>query len=554
MVAQKEEAEVDLMAFVRMCWPILEPEIPLIEGWVLDLLCDVLMAVTRGDLTRVCINVPPGSSKSSLLNVLWPAWEWGPCNRPSLRYLSISYSTAVPVRDNLRFTRLLKHPVYQRCWGDRVKLQRDGAEWVGNDKTGFKMVTSVGGGTTGFRGDRLLLDDISNPIDVESDIVRNTTNKFLREVMPDRLNSLDRSAIINLQQRTHQNDATGTIIEFGQGYEFVCVPMEFDPMRISRVVLARDEDGEPEDVWVDPRSLDEHGRQLKGLSVNKRGEPIVIPGSPMDKAAGELCWPERFDPDSVAALKIEKGPYAWSSQYNQIPGVRGGAIIHRDWWKTWLSDDYPEIGTVVVSLDTAIELKETNDYNAVTAWGAFEGENGEPQFLLLEAWRDRLPLADLARRVAETCRSRRADYLVIEHKTRGRDVHDEIVRLYQHSQWQTVLLKPDGDKVSRLKAVSHLFSGDVRKLPDGKDAEGNDQFRLDWFGGVVWAPDKGWADEVIEETAAFPYGAHDDYCDSVSQALGFARKNGVVLRKVEYDEEELARNRFKKQLRVPYSI
>lgn len=274
----------------------------------------------------------------------------------------------------------------------------------------------------------------------------------------------------------------------------------------------------------------------------------------MAKAQGESFWPERFPEEELLRLKTTLGPYGWDSQFNQVPGVRGGAIIHRDWWKTWLSDDYPEIGTVVVSLDTAIELKETNDYNAVTAWGAFEGENGEPQFLLLEAWRDRLPLADLARRVAETCRSRRADYLVIEHKTRGRDVHDEIVRLYQHSQWQTVLLKPDGDKVSRLKAVSHLFSGDVRKLPDGKDAEGNDQFRLDWFGGVVWAPDKGWADEVIEETAAFPYGAHDDYCDSVSQALGFARKNGVVLRKVEYDEEELARNRFKKQLRVPYSI
>lgn len=516
--------------------------------------CDVLMAVTDGHLTRVSINVPPGSSKSSLLNVLWPAFEWGPRNRPSLRYMSISYSTAVPVRDNLRLARLLRHPVYQACWGDRVKLIRDGAEWIGNDKTGFKMVTSTGGGTTGFRGDRLLLDDLNNPIDVESDTVRNTTIKFIREILPDRLNDMKRSAIINLQQRTHQNDATGTLIEYGQDYDFVCIPMEFDPLRICQVVLRRDDDGDPEDVWTDPRSLDVEGNQLDGLSFNARGEPTVRFGSPMAAAEGESCWPERFPEDVIGKLKLEKGVYAWDSQYQQIPGVRGGSIIKREWWKNWSGSDYPELGTVVVSLDTAIELGEQNDWNACTAWGAFAGKDGEPQFLLLSAWRVRAPLAELVRMVAETCRERKADYLFVEWKTRGRDVHDEIARLYQNASWQTELIKPVGDKVSRLKAVSHLFSGDVRKLPDGFDPDGKPLFRMDWFGGVVWAPDKDWADEVISEVASFPYSAHDDYVDTVSQALGWVRKNGVVLRRVEFDDQEYERNKFRKPLSVPYAI
>lgn len=911
MVAMKEDAERDFLSFIRMMWPVLEPEKPLAEGWILDLLCDVMMAISDGHLTRVCINVPPGSMKSSLLNCLMPAWEWGPRNLPHMRYLSISYSTGVPIRDNLRFASIIKHPVYQACWGDRVKVVRDGAEWVGNDRTGWKMVTSTGGGVTGFRGDRLLClpyetvietnhgpqpigrivedwlpvkvlgygpsgltwqgidghsrssaceiislafeggslsctpdhpiwiegcgwiaaadvrsgdailardqtgkgdrqelnavpdlrdnglldagtptqragadvqlcvpgqdddrtgqsglsdgleddhlrmvrqdqaiqgqrgsagdnvlpllrvqtalgkereapggsilrgvrqavhaqhadegqlpvllddlqerwareadgqgrqwpvrpreccaavpagldhdtsgqgqsprwerllpvpddagaeqpeamrsphrlrqgqsgprepnyplpllsrpdawpaepapgvvrkvvtsvvrswtdpypvynirvgpdhtyfangvlthncDDLNNPGSVESDVVRDTTNRFVREIMPSRVNDLATSAIINLQQRTHQRDATGTLLEHGQGYTFVCVPAEFDPLRIWPVVLRRDENGEPEDVWVDPRSLDEDGRQLEGLTVNERGEPSVRPGSPMARVTGESFWPERFPDDELATLRASMTPYSWDSQFNQYPGIRGGAIIRRDWWRLW-QGEYPAMGTVVVSVDTAVELGQSNDYNAVTAWGAFEGLSGEPLFLLLAAWRDRLPLAQLVSRIADTCRERRADYLLIEHKTRGRDVHDEIIRLYSAATWQTVLVKPDQDKVSRLKAVSHLFSGDYKRLADGgKDLEGKPTFIDSWTGGLIYAPDRDWAETVITEVADFPYGEHDDFCDTVSQALAWCRANGVVLRKTEFEEMELERNRFRKAPGVPYAI
>ena len=124
MKAQKADAEQDLLAFVRMMWPVMEPTVSMQEGWILDLLCDVMMAVTDGHMTKVIINVPPGSMKSSLLNVLWPAWEWGPQNMPHMRYLSISYSTSVPERDNIRFARVIQHPTYRKCWGDRFTVTR----------------------------------------------------------------------------------------------------------------------------------------------------------------------------------------------------------------------------------------------------------------------------------------------------------------------------------------------------------------------------------------------------------------------------------------------
>jgi len=504
LIAMKAEAEDDLISFVRMFWPVLEPSKPLIEGWVLEAIADVLMAITDGHMKKVCINVPPGSSKSSMLNVLWPAWEWGPQNMPHLRYLSLSYSTSVPERDNIRFARVIKDPVYQRLWGDRVDVTRDGMETVENRATGWKRVTSTGGGVTGWRGDRLLMDDVDNPSNVESEAVRETTIRFVREIMPSRLNSLEDSAVINLQQRTHEDDATGTLIKTGQDYQFLCIPMEFDPLRIYPVVLRRDDDGEPSQTWVDPRSLDEHGRQLSGLVTNARGELKVEFGSPMSKAEGTLAWPDLFPPEEVIKTKARLGPYAWDSQYQQYPGVRGGGIIRRDWWNLWPDEVWPALGTVIVSVDTAVEEGPKNDWNAMTAWGAFAGDSGEPLLLMLDAWRVRCPLAELVDKVATVCKRRQADYLLIEHKTRGRDLHDEIARLYQNASWQTVLVKVEVGKVSRMKAVQGLFSGDYRKdVVTGVES---------WENGMIYAPDKDWAAEVMDEVSAFPYGGHDDYC------------------------------------------
>lgn len=554
MRAQKSDAEADFLCFVRMIWPILEPETELQEGWVLDVLCDIMMSVADGYLTRVCINVPPGSLKSTLLNVMLPAWLWGPRRRPGMRFLSISYSDKVPVRDNLRFSQVIKHPVYQSCWGEFVQVRRDGAEWVGNARTGWKAVTSVSGSTTGLRGDILLLDDLNNPQDVESDTVRNTTNRFVREIMPSRLNDTQRSSIINLQQRTHQEDASGTLMTYDPSFTFISVPAEFDPLRVCSFTLRRDEDGDPV-RWTDPRALDEEGRRLRGLTVNERGQPDVVMGSPLERARGESFWPERF-PNPIRDQFPLMSDYAWDAQFNQEPGVRGGAIIRRDWWQTWERAEYPDLGTVVISVDTAIKEGEQNDWNAVTGWGAFAGRHGEPLFLMICAWRIRTSLGNLVRLIAECCREQKADYLLIEDKARGHDVGAEIERLYQGASWRTVLINPSkgGDKIARLTAVSHLFSGDARKLPDGFDADGKALFRVDWSGGVMYAPNKDWAEVVIDEVASFPYGTHDDYVDTVSQALGWCRANGVVLRRPEWDEMEYERNVFRKPTKIPYAL
>ena len=567
---RKQACEDSLLEFVRCFWHVVEPTRPLVEGWPLYLYCDVLTAVAEGYHTRLILNLPPGFTKSLILNVFFPAWLWGPRDEPSLRFISASYSAYLTERDNGRLLRVLQSETYQRLWRDRFRITKDGVGKIENDRTGWKLATSVGGVGTGERGDYILIDDANNPRDVESDAVREGTELWLTEVMPDRLNDLTEGVIINVQQRTHSRDATGVLADRGENYTWIVVPMEFDPDRFTPIPLRWDEDGNATDVWLDPRGCDGKGQELpRGYDAG--GRPVyhgkVQLGSPLMRRAGEIAWPERFTPDNIREQKKIKGPYAYANQYGQLATVRGGGIIRQEWWQLWPSSKFPELGTVIASLDTAIKEGEENDYNALTVWGAFAGTDGEPKLILLWAWRDRLPLAQLVARVNEMCGGLlpgadgrpgalvspwQADYLLIEDKARGHDVAAELLRQFGRSRWQTVLIPANGgkgsqDKRARLEAVAPLFSGEVVKDP----TTGVDR----WLGnGLVYAPNTEWADAVIQEVSDFPRGQHDDWVDTVSMTLAWVRKNGVVITRSEFDEEELELRRYRKPVHVPYKI
>lgn len=557
----KQESEQDLLAFIQHFWHILEPTTKLVIGWPLEQLCDLLMAVTDGHLKRIIINLPPGFSKSLTLAVWWPAWELGPQNMPSMRYISASYSASLTERDNGRLSRLLQHEDYRRLWGDRVKLTKDGVGKLETEQTGWKLATSVGGTVTGNRARRFMIDDGNNPATVESELVRASTNLWIREIVPDRLEDLKRDVIINLQQRTHEDDCTGTLAKYGTDYSWWTVPMEYDPLRDVPVAIRFDEDGKPIQWLIDPRGRDANGNELAGRFLDRRGELKIESGSPLALVEGTLAWPERFSDDDVIKLKTIKGPFGWSGQYQQAPSPRGGGIIRRDWWKLWPREAFPALGTVVASLDTAIKEGEANDYNAFVSLGAFTdldvvgGE--EPALVLTSAWQGRMSLAELIERTASACFACKADYLLIEDKARGHDVAAEIVRQYDDATWQTILIPANGrgsfsgDKEARLRAVSVMFSGSVRKVPMPGDASRTMDV---WTGGMVYEPGMEWSAEVVDQVSNFPATAHDDYVDALSQALAWVRRHGVVLPKREYDRQEYEAKLYRRPTPVPYTI
>lgn len=287
-----------LHAFVQEAWPILEPETPFVDGWVIRAICDHLEAVSRGEIQFLLINVPPGMMKSLLVSVLWPAYEWGPLGKPHLRFLSSSYSEPNVIRDNAKMRRLIESPWYQGLWGDKVTLSADqnAKKKFENTATGFREGRPWRS-LTGGRGDRNLFDDPHSTETAESDAERTNTIRIFREGASDRLNDVSKSAAVVIMQRLHEGDVSGIILKLGLPYVHLNLPMEFEVDRRCITYVGGKE------FFRDPRSYE-----------------------------GELLFPERFPRKAVESLKVVKGSYAWAGQYQQRPVPREGGLFKRHWF------------------------------------------------------------------------------------------------------------------------------------------------------------------------------------------------------------------------------
>lgn len=145
-----------LMDFIRYFWHVLEPNTPLVEGWALRAICLHLEAVTRGEIKRLLINTIPGSAKSLIVNVMWPAWEWSAAGKPYLRYVTFAYASHLTERDNGRFRDILQCPEFKEIWGHKLVLTSNGVIKPTNSAKGWKFSSSIDGVGTGERGNRIL--------------------------------------------------------------------------------------------------------------------------------------------------------------------------------------------------------------------------------------------------------------------------------------------------------------------------------------------------------------------------------------------------------------
>ncbi len=259
-------------------------------------MCDHLEAVSRGDIDRLLINIPPGTMKSLTTNVFFPAWEWGPRKMPSTRYVCTSYSQDLTIRDNRRTRTLVKSPWYQGLWGDIVQIDPEQDSKIRFDTTrkGFKIATSVGGLGTGERGDRVIIDDPHNIKDGDSEIILKSTLLWFSEVMPTRLNDPRTSPIIIIMQRVNAQDVSGYIMSKELGYTHLMLPMEFEPERKCQIEVTG---------FEDPRTEE-----------------------------NELLWPERMPRRVVERDKKVLGTYASAGQFQQRPSPRGGGMFKTSWF------------------------------------------------------------------------------------------------------------------------------------------------------------------------------------------------------------------------------
>lgn len=310
-IAQDRAGVVDncstLYGFIQEFWHVLEPARPFKGGWALRAMCDHLEAVTRGEILRLLITVPPGMMKSLLL-VFWTAWEWGPKAMPHLQVLATSYSQANVLRDNLKLRRLVESPNYRALWPLDLRADQNAKGKFENTENGFSEARPFSS-MTGGRGDRVKVDDPLSTETAESDAERDTATRIFREGISDRLNDVTTSAIVIIMQRLHPKDIAAVAMDLDIGFVHLNLPMEFEAER-----------------------TDEHGKKTGGpCRTYVNGALFFEDPRTVD---GELLFAERFPAAEVAKLKKAKGAYAWAGQYQQRPSPRGGGMFQRDWFST----------------------------------------------------------------------------------------------------------------------------------------------------------------------------------------------------------------------------
>ena len=267
------------------------------------------------------------------------------------------------------------------------------------------------------------------------------------------------------------------------------------------------------------------GRLLDYAAKNPDADQWEVIEFPAIMPSGKPVWPEFWSIEELEATKATIHPRFWAAQYQQEPTSSETAIIKKEWWKLWPEDSPPECEYVIQSWDTAFTKTERSDYSACTTWGVFYQEDEQktgkmlPNVILLDSFKEKMEFPELKDVAFKHYKECNPDTLIVEAKASGLPLIAELRQMGIPVQEFTP--SKGNDKIARVNAVSDLFAS-----------------------GVIWCPDTRWAHELIEETADFPNGEHDDLVDSMTQALLRYRQGGFIrLASDQYDEPKPRRAR-----------
>jgi predicted phage terminase large subunit-like protein len=246
------------------------------------------------------------------------------------------------------------------------------------------------------------------------------------------------------------------------------------------------------------------GQVLKS-AAQRTGEEWEVIEFPAILPSGRPLWPQFWSIEELSALREELPNAKWQAQYQQNPVGNESAIIKRDWWKWWEKEKPPVCEFILQSWDTAFEKTQRADYSAGTTWGIFscEEDNFAPNIILLNTYKKRVEFPELKRDVMREYNEYEPDSLIVEKKASGAPLIYDLramgipVQEYTPSKGQ--------DKIARLNSVSDIIAS-----------------------GKVWVPRTRWAEELVDEVAAFPSGEHDDLVDATTLALMRFRQGGFL--------------------------
>ena len=449
------EAAGSLRAFILLMWSVLEPAQPFVANWHIDYVAEHLEAVTAGEITRLLINLPPRCMKSLLVSVLWPTWEW--IQRPSGRWVFVSYAEALAHKHSLDRRTVLLSPLYQRHWASQGALATDQnmkGEYR-NGHRGVMLATSIGGSITGKGGNRIVVDDPHNPTQAESPVQREAAITQFRLTLSTRLDNKKDDAIVVVMQRLHERDLSAYCRDLG--FTEVCLPAEAE----GRTTL------------VFPRS-----------------------GRVVHRSPGDLLWAAR---DGRAELEMQQrllGSAGYAAQYQQRPTPAGGLIFQRDWFQYY--DEPPPFTACAQSWDMTFKGTPGSDYVV----GLVAGRTGADVYLL-DRVKGQFSFTESCRQVMALCeRYPDATTVLIEDAANGPAIIDALSQRVDG----VIAVTPEGGKVARAQAVQPMVEAGNIYLPNPRP-----------YGRLL--PERAWIDDFVDQCAAFPNGAYDDDVDAFTQLL-----------------------------------
>ena len=267
------------------------------------------------------------------------------------------------------------------------------------------------------------------------------------------------------------------------------------------------------------------GRLLDAQGSDTMADKWEVVEFPAILPSGDSLWPEFWEKDALLSIRASLPLQKWMAQWQQQPTASDSALIKREWWRPWEKEDLPELKYIIQAYDTAFSKKESADYSAITTWGIFNHEEeNRDHILLLDAQRGRWSFPELKEVAYEEHQYWEPDMVLVEAKASGIPLIDEL-RLRGIPALGFSPGKRAGkggvDKITRMNMASPLFEA-----------------------GVVWAPNKKFAEEVIEEVVSFPNGDNDDFCDSMTLALmRFPQGGSIALHNEDTEDEPIPRKR-----------
>lgn len=432
-------------------------------------LAELLTQIAYGQKDRIAVSIPPRHGKSHLVSTLFPAWFLG--KFPDKKVLMVSHTGDLAVDFGRKVRNIIADPRYTSIFpGITLAADSKSAGRWSTNHGGEYFATGVGAALAGRGADLLLVDDPHSEQDLLAGNFEELEKTYQWFAFGARTRLMSGGRIAVIHTRWHQDDLIGHLIKDGVN-----------------------------NPKADQYEVFEFPAILSTTVKTAEGEERVV-----DKA----LWPEKFDLEALERTKASMPAYQWNAQYMQNPTGEQGAIIQREWWKPWEKDDPPSCEYVIMALDAAAEKTNRSDYTALLTFGVFSDDNltdGAQHIILLNAINTRVEFPELKDLAIREYKDWDPDAFIVEKKSNGIPLYQELRRLGIPVQEFTPH-RGTGDKVARLNAVSDILRS-----------------------GMVWYPvGRRWAEEVIEQTVAFPYGSHDDLVDCLTMALARYRQGGFI--------------------------